>query len=115
MHTPDCQDSMAFAPIEKSFRVVRLQEGDVKHRTDHLVTLRNLILQNEPMYPEIGAWVSAKVLPGLRSSERVAFLGYLDEKPVVSAVVKRGATAKFCHLRISEDFRAPTSVRCFLR
>jgi predicted transcriptional regulator len=96
---------MDFLPVEQSFRVVRLEEGDVKHRTDHLLTLRNLILENEPMYPEIAKWVSQKVLPGLRSSERVAFVGYLGEKPAVSAVVKRGAIAKFCHLRISEELQ----------
>ena len=91
--------------IEQSFRVVRLEDGDVKHRTDHFLTLRKLILENEPIYPEIGKWVSEKVLPGLRSSERVAFVGYLGEKPAVSAVVKRGTTAKFCHLRINEELQ----------
>ena len=45
------QDLMALPSIEQSFRVVRLEEGDVKQRTDHLLTLRNLILENEPMYP----------------------------------------------------------------
>lgn len=102
------QNSMKFMTspsIEQNFRVVRLGEGDVKHRTDHFLTLRNLILENEPMYPEIGKWVSQKVLPGLRSSERVAFVGYLGEKPAVSAVVKRGTTAKFCHLRINQELQ----------
>src|SRR5438128_1633538 len=88
--------------VKDNFQVVRLAEGDIKHRSDHFRTLRNLILENEPMYPKIGEWISGKVTPGLRSAERVAFVGYLGEKPVVSAVVKRGTTAKFCHLRISE-------------
>ncbi len=57
------------------------------------------------MYPGIERWVGDKVFPGLRSSERVAFVGYLDEKPVVSAVVKRGSTGKFCHLRIHEELQ----------
>src|SRR6266849_625501 len=96
---------MTSPAIEQSIRVVRLQEGDVRHRTDHLRTLKDLILENEPMYPRIGRWVSEKVLPGLRSEDRVAFVGYIDEKPVVSAVVKRGTVAKFCHLRISEELR----------
>ena len=96
---------MTFPSVEQRFCVVRLEEGDVKHRTDHFLTLRKLILENEPMYPEIGKWVSQKVLPGLRSSERVAFVGYLGEKPAVSAVVKRGTTAKFCHLRINQELQ----------
>src|SRR6266850_496133 len=96
---------MTSPSIEQSFRVVRLEEGDVKHRTDHFHTLRDLILENEPMYPRIRKWVNGKVIPGLRSAERIAFVGYLGEKPVVSAVVKRGTTAKFCHLRISEEMQ----------
>ncbi len=96
---------MISSSIGQSFRVVRLEEGDVKHRTDHFHTLMDLILENEPMYPGIGKWMSGKVIPGLRSAERVAFVGYVGEKPVVSAVVKRGTTAKFCHLRISEEMQ----------
>ena len=96
---------MSSPSIEQSFRVVRLVEGDVKHRTDHFHTLRDLIHENEPMYPGIGKWVSGKVIPGLRSAERVAFVGYIGEKPAVSAVVKRGTRAKFCHLRISEEMQ----------
>jgi len=91
--------------IEQNFNVVRLVEADVKDRTDHFHVLRDLILENEPMYPKIGRWVNSKVIPGLRDSERVAFVGYFGEKPVASCVVKRGTTAKFCHLKISEEFQ----------
>jgi predicted transcriptional regulator len=57
------------------------------------------------MYPAIERWYTSKVLPGIRRDERVAFVGYLDEKPLVSAVVKKGAHAKFCHLSIDDSVR----------
>ena len=88
-----------FGTIQKSFQVVRLTEADVRSRTDNFEQLRELILAHEQMYPDIARWFRDKVTSGLRTTERVAFVGFLDERPVVSAVVKRGAVAKFCHLR----------------
>jgi predicted transcriptional regulator len=91
------------AIVKENFKIVRLAEGDVRCKTDHLANFEGLILANERMYPEIARWYSKKVLPGIRQEERVAFIGYLDEKPAVSAIVKKGNDAKFCHLRIHED------------
>jgi len=93
-----------FSP-NHNFRVVRLSEADAKAGTYHLKKLRELVLENEPMYPNIKEWFDAKVMQGLKVSERIGYVGYLDEKPVVSAVVKRGAAAKFCHLRIKEKLQ----------
>src|SRR6185436_6003636 len=91
--------------IQKRFQVVRLEEGDVRSKTDHFTELKNLILAHEGMYPDIEKWFRSKVCPGVRSTERAAFVGYLDQKPVVSAVVKRGENAKFCHLHITQGLR----------
>jgi predicted transcriptional regulator len=91
--------------IRKKFQVVRLEESDVRSRTDHFQELRRLILTHEHMYPEIAEWFRGKVTPGIRATERAAFIGYLDDRPVVSAVVKRGAVAKFCHLHIEEGIQ----------
>jgi predicted transcriptional regulator len=88
--------------LKKDFSVVRLTQADAQGQTDHLKHFRELILQNEPMYPGIRRWLQHKVLPGLKTSERVAFVAYQDEVPVVSAVVKRGERSKFCHLRIAD-------------
>lgn len=94
-----------FNTVKENFRIVRLAEGDVSHKTDHLSDFEKLILANEPMYPRIDRWYREKVLPGVRHAERVAMVGYLDEKPVVSAVVKKGGDAKFCHLKIDDRLR----------
>ena len=91
--------------IQKNFKVVRLEEGDVRLLTDHYKDLKKLILAHEPMYPDIAKWFSEKVSPGVKTTERVAFVGYLDEKHAVSAIVKRGENAKFCHLHITESLR----------
>jgi len=92
-------------PTKGDFRIVRLASRDARGLSDHLRHFRNLVLQNEEMYPGIEKWLDDKVIPGLRDSCRVAYVGYLDEIPVVSAVVKRGDSSKFCHLKIREDLQ----------
>jgi predicted transcriptional regulator len=88
---------------KNNFQIVRLATGDARYLTDHLYNFKDLVLSSEAMYPEIELWFRHKVLPGLRSNERVGFVGYLDEKPVVSAVLKKGSSAKFCHLRVNRE------------
>jgi predicted transcriptional regulator len=96
---------LAYKDVRQRFRVVRLEEADICAKTDHFNELGRLILAHEPMYPEIARWFRDKVAPGVRTAERVAFIGYLNEKPAVSAVVKRGAVAKFCHLHVTEGLQ----------
>ncbi len=87
------------------FKIVRLQERDASGVSQYLKDFRNLVLRNEPMYPKIGKWLDEKVMPGIISSQRVGYVGYLDEVPAVTAVVKRGESSKFCHLKIREDLQ----------
>ena len=91
--------------LKGNFQVVRLSEADARAGTDHLKRFRELVLENEPMYPNIEEWFDQKVVSGMKSSERVGYIGYLDDKPAVSAVVKRGEDAKFCHLRIKKELQ----------
>ena len=91
--------------IPGKFEIVRLAEGDVRCKTDHLADFRNLLIANEGMYPSIAKWYSGKVAPGIRYGERVGFVGYFDGRPAVSAVVKKGGAAKFCHLRINDELQ----------
>lgn len=88
-----------------NFQVVRLSEADARAYTDNMHNFRKLVLECEPEYPNIKKWVDKKVIPGVKSLERVAYIGYLDEKPAVSAVLKRGRSTKFCHLKIREDIQ----------
>lgn len=93
------------APSRHDFKIVRLAEGDARCASDHLADLKHLILESQGMYPRIDHWYRDRVLPGLRSDERVAFIGYLHEQPVISAVLKKGEQAKFCHLKIADSLQ----------
>lgn len=90
---------------KQDIKIVRLSEGDVRFESDHLKDLKHLIHASSPMYPGIEKWFSTKVLPGIKSQQRSAFVGYLDDKPIASAIAKKGAEAKICHLKISPELR----------
>ena len=92
-------------PIKQDFRIVRLTGEDATRNTDHLRLMAELLSLNEEMYPDIKRWFRDKVIHGLRDGSRVAYVGFEGETPVLTAVVKRGARAKFCHLRIASEFR----------
>jgi predicted transcriptional regulator len=97
------QDTTLFSLAPK-FRIVQLGKEDAIQRTDDLRVLKALIVASEDMYPRIGGWFEEKVLPGLRHSERIAYVAYEAETPIASAVLKLGSRSKFCHLKIREDF-----------
>lgn len=89
--------------LKTDFQIARLTGRDATDESDHLMAFRDLVSKNEAMYPGIDAWLKKKVIPGIRSLERTAYVGYLEEEPVVSAVVKKGHDAKICHLRIDKE------------
>lgn len=91
--------------FRREFKVVRISAKDAAGCSDHFTSLRELLLTNEVAYPSIDKWMKQKVVPGLVSGERIAFVGYENEKPVASAVVKRGKATKFCHLKVADDFQ----------
>lgn len=90
---------------KQDIRIVRLAPGDAKSESDHLVNFSNLVQSCEGMYPGIEKWIRGKVIPGIKTEERAAFIGYLGEHPVVSAVAKKGNDAKICHLKIADKLQ----------
>ena len=90
---------------KSSVRIERLKEKDAKGGSDSLKNLVHHLHSHEEYYPGIGHWVKEKVIPGLRTGERVGFVGFRDELPVLAAVLKKGSRTKFCHLSIQEGFR----------
>jgi predicted transcriptional regulator len=64
-----------------------------------------LVAENEEMYPDIRRWLKTRVLPGIQDDSRTAFVALSGPRPVAAGVVKRGSRAKFCHLRVAEEFR----------
>jgi predicted transcriptional regulator len=87
------------------FHLAKIGGSEAKKFTDDLKVLRQLIVENQPMYPNIDRWFDHKVVPGLKSSERIAWVAYEGESAIASAVLKRGRKSKFCHLRIHQNFR----------
>lgn len=92
-------------PLQQNFRIVRLTAEDALRSSDPLRVLDELLATNEEMYPNIQQWFRDKVIPGLRDGSRVAYIGFEGELPILTAVVKKGERAKFCHLRIASEFQ----------
>lgn len=92
-------------PLTTNFRVVKLKEVDATNWSDNLKMLKGLIDVNEEMYPNIDRWFVDKVVPGIRSAERVAWIAFEGEKAIAAAVLKRGKRTKFCHVRIQRDYQ----------
>jgi len=88
-----------------SVGIQRLNDKDARGDSDSLKTLIHHLHSHEDHYPGIGHWVKEKVIPGLKTGERVGFVGFRDESPVLAAVLKSGSRTKFCHLSIQEGFR----------
>jgi len=88
-----------------NLKIIKIGPSDVKLRTDNFQIFSNVVTQHESMYPNIRNWLKQKVFPGINSRERVAYLGFDNEKPIVSAVVKKGNSAKFCHLHIDDHYQ----------
>ncbi|MFG1690559.1 hypothetical protein ACGF5M_00140 [Gemmatimonadota bacterium] len=88
-----------------SVSLVRIERDDARTESDLWRVFQELLHGHEEIYPDIRRWVRQRVQPGLKTGERRAFVGFCNERPVLTAVVKRGSQSKFCHLRISEDFQ----------
>jgi predicted transcriptional regulator len=92
-------------PLRGDVRVIELGEKDASTENDYIRDLKGLISSSQEMYPGIDRWFKEKVIPGLRSSERIAYVGYENNRPIASAVLKRGTKAKICHLKIDQTFQ----------
>jgi predicted transcriptional regulator len=91
---------------QESFRLARIEREDVCSSSDNLRIFREHILQNESNYPGIGRWLANKVLDGIKSGGRVGYIGFLNDRPVAAAVLKKGKIGKFCHLKVESEARS---------
>lgn len=90
---------------EVNLQVVRLLREDVLLGTDRLNIFKAAILRHEAMYPRISHWLKDKVLPGILNGTRIAYLGFYNDQPVVTAIAKKGESTKFCHLHIDKNIQ----------
>ncbi len=100
-------------PMATNFTFATLNAEDAKKRSDNLHLLGSLLSECSGMYPAIDTWYRDKVIPGLRTGQRVAYIAFEGDSPIASAVMKQGEHAKFCHLRIHEEFRDEDLGRMF--
>src|ERR1019366_4519145 len=90
--------------IRKSrIRIASLGRDDITGESDHIKILKELVAVNDDKYPGIDRWLATKVMPGIKSGERRAYIAFEEDKPIAAAILKLGKSAKFCHLRISES------------
>jgi len=87
-------------------RLVRIGTDDARQRSDDFLSLRELVIRSDEAYPHIRNWFDSKVTDGLRSGGRMGFVALINERPVAAAILKRGPTTKFCHLKIDESERS---------
>jgi predicted transcriptional regulator len=91
--------------IKSDLIIFKIKKSDITQETDRLKTFKRLVSEHEEMYPDIERWLKTKVFPGIKTGERTAYLGLNNDKPIVSAVVKKGERSKFCHLHINDKFQ----------
>lgn len=92
-------------PLKGEFHIAELGRDDALVWNDNVRNLKQLIVESEDMYPGIDRWFKDKVIPGLKASERIAYVAYENDKPIASAVLKIGRRSKLCHLKIHKDFQ----------
>jgi len=91
--------------VENKIRIVELKSIDVLKKTDNFNMAFELIRKHQVNYPNIEKWFRTKVIHGIKTNERAVYIGFNNNKPIASAVVKKGDNAKFCHLHIEEELR----------
>lgn len=93
------------AKTPSGIRISSLTAEDAERASDEIKILKEQIAANDDKYPGIDIWFEKKVLTGLRSGERKAYLAFENEKPIAVAILKLGTSAKICHLNVSEEYR----------
>jgi predicted transcriptional regulator len=91
--------------LQNDFSIVRLTPRDAHGRSDHFLDLRQTVLEKEDVYPGIDKWFDKKVISGIGSQSRVAYVGYLDQIPTAAAIIKLGSDAKICHVSVKPDLQ----------
>lgn len=86
--------------------VAKLGSSDLDASANDISRLSRLIAENDDMYPGIECWFASKVLPGIRSGERIAYVAYENETPTAVSILRMGKSAKVCHLRVSDGYKS---------
>lgn len=91
--------------IENKIHIAELKKSDALRKTDLYKSVYELIRAHQDNYPNIEQWFKNKVIPGVKDGQRSVYIGFHNEIPIATAVVKKGEDSKFCHLHIDKEFR----------
>jgi len=91
--------------VENKIRIIELKDSDILRQTDIFKSTCELIRAHQENYPNIESWFKTKVIPGVRQKERAVYVGFNNNQPIATAVVKKGEDSKFCHLHIEKEMR----------
>jgi len=90
---------------KNDLRLCRITKQNINISDLNLTYLKDLIIKHQDFYPDIDKWFDTKVIPGLKSGERIAYIGFCNNVPIAAAVLKLGKRSKFCHVSIVESFQ----------
>jgi predicted transcriptional regulator len=90
--------------INTDLKIIRFG-GNHRPISESLNDLETLVKESENYYPGIDKWFDKKVVPGLKGSDRRAYVLYENEKPVGSAVLRLGKDTKICSVRLKEEIQ----------
>lgn len=85
--------------IFNDIKVIKLGV-DTKISPEKIKDFKQIILENEDIYPGIDVWFKKRVIPGIYNGTREAFLVYRDNKLVGASLIKKGKRIKICSLRV---------------
>jgi predicted transcriptional regulator len=91
--------------VENKIRIIELKTEDIERKSDIFKSTCDLIKSHQENYPDIEKWFKTKVLPEIPQKERAVFIGFNNDKPIATAIVKKGVDSKFCHLHIEKEMR----------
>ena len=91
--------------VENKIRIIELKVDDIKRQTDAFKSTFELIKKHQESYPNIEEWFKTKVIPGVKEKDRGVYVGFHNDRPIATAVVKKGEDSKFCHLHIEKELR----------
>jgi len=91
--------------LKDDIEIAQITRADILLHTERFGDFQSRILACDDSYPNIREWFYKRVIPGVLSTQRAAFLGYRNGMPIATAIVKIEQRAKFCHLKIDEAYQ----------
>jgi predicted transcriptional regulator/N-acetylglutamate synthase-like GNAT family acetyltransferase len=87
-----------------NYYIIKLT-NEISYSQETLNEFKVLIGESEDLYPGIEGWFDKKVMPGIKTGIRYAYLVMHEGKAVAEAIVKRGEKTKICSLRIRPAYQ----------